>query len=240
MIKVNSVCKTFKGQVPVEALKNVNLNVEAGEIHGIIGLSGAGKSTLLRMLNGLEVPDSGEVFFKDQNLKQWQIHKLRQRTGMIFQHFNLLSSRNVIDNVCLPLELTKVSKKDRYEKAEEMLALVGLSDKRNSAVSTLSGGQKQRVVIARALINTPEVLLCDEATSALDPITTNEILDLIQKLSKQLNLTVVLITHEMGVITKICHYVSVMDHGMIVEQGPVKEVFSNPKAIRTQGFIKAV
>lgn len=240
MIKVKSVSKTFKGKVHVEALKQVDLTVEKGEIHGIIGLSGAGKSTLLRTLNGLERPDQGEIYFQDKSIKEWNLIHLRQKMGMIFQHFNLLSSRNVIENVALPLELIKVSKKERYEKAKEMLKLVGLSDKEFASISTLSGGQKQRVAIARALIHTPEVLLCDEATSALDPITTNEILVLIKNLSDKLNLTVVLITHEMGVITKICDRVSVMDHGVVVEQGAVDQVFSNPQAIRTQSFIKAV
>lgn len=240
MIRICGVSKTFTGTVKVHALKEVSLNVTAGEILGIIGLSGAGKSTLLRMINGLEIPDDGQITIEGRNIATCDLKALRKNIGMIFQHFNLLSSRNVLSNIMLPLEIAGVSKKECILKAKDLLEKVGLSEKAESAISTLSGGQKQRVAIARALVNNPKILLCDEATSALDPITTNEVLELIRKLSKELNLTVVLITHEMSVVQKICDRVAVIDDGSIVEFGEVIEVFNRPQTTTAQSFVRAV
>lgn len=217
----------------VEAVKNVNLTIEKGEIFGIIGFSGAGKSTLVRCLNLLEVPSSGKVIFKGKNLlemNQAELRKCRQRIGMIFQSFNLLAQRNVVDNVCFPLEIAGVKPKDAREKALELLDMVGIKDKAKSYPSQLSGGQKQRVAIARALATDPDVLLCDEATSALDPITTASILELLKTINQKLGVTIIIITHEMKVVQKICNKVAVMSEGVIVEQGDVKEIFVNPKS----------
>lgn len=240
MIKICDVSKTFNGSVKVHAIKDVSLNVTAGEILGIIGLSGAGKSTLLRMINGLEVPDEGRIIIEGRDITSCDLKSLRKDIGMIFQHFNLLSSRNVLSNIMLPLEIAGVSKKDCILKAKDLLQKVGLSEKADSAISTLSGGQKQRVAIARALVNNPKILLCDEATSALDPITTNEVLELLRKLSKELNLTVVLITHEMSVVKKICDRVAVIDDGSIVEFGEVIDIFNQPQTTTAQSFVRAV
>lgn len=242
MIILEKVTKTFLNKkLAFEAVKETSLTIEKGEIYGIVGYSGAGKSTLLRLLNGLERPSSGKVII-DQNeltpLSKRELRKERQSIGMIFQHFNLLWSRTVLENVCFPLEIANVNKKERIERARKLIDLVGLSDKEKAYPSQLSGGEKQRVGIARALANNPKVLLCDEATSALDPQTTDEVLDLLAKINDELNVTIVLITHEMEVVRKICDRVAVMNKGEIVEEGSVLHVFREPKQEITKRFIK--
>lgn len=241
MYKLENVTKQFtdKGN-SVLAVNNVSLDIKKGEIHGIIGFSGAGKSTLVRCLNLLEIPTSGKVIFKGKNLleaSEKELRGYRQRIGMIFQSFNLLSQRNVIENVCYPLEIAGINKKDAHKKATELLELVGIADKKRSYPSQLSGGQKQRVAIARALATDPDVLLCDEATSALDPITTTAILDLLKTINEHLGVTIVIITHEMKVVEQICDKVSVMSEGCIVEHGDVKEIFVNPRSEITKKLV---
>lgn len=242
MIQLKDVNKTFEGgHGGVHALRNVSINIEEGEIRGIIGYSGAGKSTLLRCINLLEKPTGGQVLFKGENLMSLSEKELRQRRkriGMIFQHFNLMPSRTVYKNVEYPLKGSNLSKAQSREKIIELLELVGLTDKENAYPSQLSGGQKQRVAIARALANDPDVLLCDEATSALDPKTTKSILRLLRELKEKLGLTIVLITHEMEVIKEICDRVSVMEDGYIVEENDVVGIFSNPKARITKDFLE--
>ncbi|MGG5359229.1 ABC transporter ATP-binding protein [Enterococcus sp. DIV0213j] len=225
----------------VQAVNDVSLTIQKGDIYGIVGYSGAGKSTLVRLLNGLELPTSGEVIVKDQDItkmKNKDLRNFRKKIGMIFQHFNLLWSRTVLENIQLPLELAGVPKAQRKERAQELLRLVGLEGRENAYPSQLSGGQKQRVGIARALANEPEILLCDEATSALDPQTTEEVLDLLLAINKKLNLTIVLITHEMNVIRKICNKVAVMELGKVVEEGDALTVFRNPKKEVTKRFVQ--
>ena len=234
MIEFKNVCKTFnvKGK-KVEALKDINLTINDGEIFGIIGFSGAGKSTLVRCINLLEKPTSGKVFFNEKDLtslKSKELREIRQNIGMIFQQFNLLAQRNVLQNVCYPLEIAGVKKSDATKRALELLKLVGIDDKANAYPSQLSGGQKQRVGIARALATNPKVLLCDEATSALDPITTRSILNLLKEINDQLHVTIVVITHEMTVVEQICDRVAIVSEGVIMEQGNVKDVFLNPKS----------
>ncbi|MCE4955808.1 methionine ABC transporter ATP-binding protein [Macrococcoides caseolyticum] len=242
MITLNQVVKTFttkKGNIT--AVDNVSLEIQSGEIYGIIGFSGAGKSTLIRMFNGLELPTRGDIVVNGSVINQLtrqQLNKERQKISMIFQHFNLLWSRTVFDNIALPLEIAGVNKRDIQPKVQSLIKLVGLEGRENAYPSELSGGQKQRVGIARALSNDPKVLLCDEATSALDPQTTDEILELLVDINKQLNLTIVLITHEMEVIRKICHKVAVMEAGKVVEEGSVIEVFNHPKTAITKRFVK--
>lgn len=242
MIELKRVNKIYQTKTnKVEAVKNVNLSIEKGEIFGVIGFSGAGKSSLIRLLNNLETPTSGEVVIDGKNvsnLKGRELRDFRKKIGMIFQHFNLLWSRSVIDNILLPLELSNYPKANRLNRAQELVRLVGLEGKENAYPSELSGGQKQRVGIARALANEPEILLCDEATSALDPQTTDEVLDLLLDINKKLNLTVVLITHEMNVIRKICHKVAVMEQGEVIETGEVFSVFKNPQSSVTKNFVK--
>ena len=242
MITLNKVTKTFLNKKqPFEAVKETNLTINKGEIYGIVGYSGAGKSTLLRMLNGLERPSSGSVIIDDKELSplgKRELRKERQSIGMIFQHFNLLWSRTVLENICFPLEIAGVSKAERIDRARELISLVGLSDKEKAYPAQLSGGEKQRVGIARALANDPKVLLCDEATSALDPQTTDEVLDLLAKINEELNVTIVLITHEMEVVRKICDRVAVMNKGNIVEEGSVLQVFRNPQKDITKRFIR--
>lgn len=242
MITLNKVTKTFLNKKqPFEAVKETNLTINKGEIYGIVGYSGAGKSTLLRMLNGLERPSSGSVIIDDKELSplgKRELRKERQSIGMIFQHFNLLWSRTVLENICFPLEIAGVSKAERIDRARELISLVGLSDKEKAYPAQLSGGEKQRVGIARALANDPKVLLCDEATSALDPQTTDEVLDLLAKINEELNVTIVLITHEMEVVRKICDRVAVMNKGNIVEEGSVLQVFKNPQEDITKRFIR--
>lgn len=241
MYKLENLNKEFREKDnTVEAVRDVNLTIEKGDIFGIIGFSGAGKSTLVRCLNLLEVPTSGKVFFNGKNLmeiNQAELRKCRQKIGMIFQSFNLLAQRNVVDNVCYPLEVAGVKRKDARKKALELLEMVGIADKAKSYPSQLSGGQKQRVAIARALATDPDVLLCDEATSALDPITTTAILELLKTINEKLGVTIVIITHEMKVVQQICHKVAVMSEGLIVEQGEVRELFVNPKSEITKKLV---
>lgn len=241
MYRLENVSKHFlvDGK-DVAAVKNIDLNIRKGSIYGIIGFSGAGKSTLIRCLNLLETPTAGRVIFDGKNLmeaSEKELRRYRQRMGMIFQSFNLLAQRKVIDNVCYPLELAGVKKKEAYERAEYLLKLVGIADKAESYPSQLSGGQKQRVAIARALATNPDVLLCDEATSALDPITTTAILELLKTINKEFGVTIVVITHEMKVVEQICDEVSVMSEGRIVEQGSVTEIFVNPKSEITRKLV---
>ena len=242
--KVSKLFQTGKGNSnTIQAVNNVNIEIDQGEIFGIIGYSGAGKSTLIRMLNGLETPTEGSVTVVGKEIskiKGADLRKARQEISMIFQHFNLLWSRTVQDNIAFPLEIAGVPKKDRIERVNELIKLVGLEGREKAYPSQLSGGQKQRVGIARALANNPKVLLCDEATSALDPQTTDSILELLVDINQRLGLTIVLITHEMHVIRKICHRVAVMESGKVVEQGPVLDVFKNPKEQMTKRFVQQV
>jgi len=241
MIEIINLKKTFRSKnASVTALDDVSLTVADGEIFGIIGLSGAGKSTLVRCINLLEKPDSGQVVVDGQDLtkvKDKELRKIRQNIGMIFQGFNLLEQTNVINNVCFPLKLAGVKKAEAKKRATELLALVGLEDKLRSYPSQLSGGQKQRVAIARALATNPKYLLCDEATSALDPATTSSILELLQTINKLLGVTIVIITHEMSVIEKICHRVAVLDNSKIVEMGSVADIFTNPQSDMAKGLV---
>lgn len=230
-------------QGKVTAVDNVNLEITEGEIFGVIGYSGAGKSTLIRMLNGLEIPTVGSVIVANNEvskIKGSSLRKARQEISMIFQHFNLLWSRTVRENIAFPLEIAGVPKAQRMKRVDELIRLVGLEGREDAYPSQLSGGQKQRVGIARALANNPKVLLCDEATSALDPQTTDSILELLVDINKRLGLTIVLITHEMHVIRKICHRVAVMEGGKVVELGPVLDVFKNPKEEITKRFVQQV
>lgn len=244
MITLTNVQKTFTvNDTTIKAVNNVNLSIRKGEIFGIIGYSGAGKSTLIRMLNLLERPTGGTILIDGQDLTQISAKELRlarQEIGMVFQHFNLLWSRTVFENIAFSLEIAGVKKAKIKERVTELIELVGLSGKEHNYPNQLSGGQKQRVGIARALANNPHVLLCDEATSALDPQTTDEILDLLVQINKKYQLTIVLITHEMHVIHKICHRVAIMENGNIVEQGDVLDIFSSPKHSVTQRFVKQI
>ena len=243
MIKLNNITKIFTlPDKKLTALDNVSLHVLKGQICGVIGASGAGKSTLIRCVNLLERPTHGAVVIDDVDLTQLsdaELVKTRRQIGMIFQHFNLLTSRTVFENVALPLELENKSKAEIQEKTTALLALVGLSDKHNVYPANLSGGQKQRVAIARALASDPKVLLCDEATSALDPATTQSILKLLKEINRTLGITILLITHEMEVVKRICDQVAVIDKGRLIEQGTVSEIFSNPKTELAQEFISS-
>ena len=234
IIEIQHLSKHFgSGQTHVAALSDVSLDVKKREIFGIIGLSGAGKSTLVRCMNLLERPDEGRVLFHGNDLtglKEKELRLRRRKISMIFQSFNLLDQRTSLDNICFPLELAGVSRKEARKRAMELLEIVGLPDKANAYPVQLSGGQKQRIAIARALASDPEVLLCDEATSALDPQTTDAILKLLQKINKERGITVVIITHQMSVIEQICHRVAILDHGEVAEIGDVESVFSNPKS----------
>lgn len=244
MIWLKGVRKVYENrQGSVEALKEINLHVEKGKIFGIIGYSGAGKSTLIRCINLLEKPTSGQVIVNNKELtklSEKDLRESRKKIGMIFQHFNLMSSRNVFQNVAYPLKGSTYSKEEKKQKVLSLLQLVGLSDKVSAYPSQLSGGQKQRVAIARALANDPQVLLCDEATSALDPQTTASILKLLKEINVKLNLTIVIITHQMDVVKEICHEVAVMEFGTIVEQGNIIDIFTKPKAEITKDFISTV
>ena len=241
MIRIENVTKTFTGREgKVEALKGISLSINKGEIYGIIGMSGAGKSTLVRCLNFLERPTAGTVLIEDQDLSSLGEKKLREvRTdiAMIFQHFNLLMQRNVLDNVCFPMEIRGVKKAEAKKRAMELLEIVGLEQKAMSYPAKLSGGQKQRVAIARALANNPKILLCDEATSALDPTTTKAILQLLQKINKEYGITMVIITHEMTVVQEICTHVAIIDAGELAEKGTVEEVFSNPRTAAARKLV---
>lgn len=244
MISIENVKKIFSTRNgKVTAVDDINLTIDKGEIFGVIGYSGAGKSTLIRMLNGLETPSSGSVVVADREVSKIrgsELRQARQEIGMIFQHFNLLWSRTVRDNIAFSLEIAGVAKAERLKKVDELIKLVGLEGREDSYPSQLSGGQKQRVGIARALANDPKVLLCDEATSALDPQTTDAILELLVDINKRLGLTIVLITHEMHVIRKICHRVAVMEAGHVVELGPVLDVFKSPEQPITKRFVQQV
>lgn len=238
---VKKIYSSTKGNVT--AVDDVNIEIHEGEIFGVIGYSGAGKSTLIRMLNGLELPTGGSVHVAGKLISKitgQELRKARQEISMIFQHFNLLWSRTVQENIAFPLEIAGVPKQQRLKRVDELIKLVGLEGREDAYPSQLSGGQKQRVGIARALANNPKVLLCDEATSALDPQTTDSILDLLVDINKRLGLTIVLITHEMHVIQKICHRVAVMEAGKVVEMGPVLEVFKNPQQSITKRFVQQV
>ena len=233
MIQVENLWKSFSTKNgTVEAARNISFSIEKGEIFGIIGLSGAGKSTLVRCLNLLERPTSGTVRVNGKNLtklSEKELRKERQNIGMIFQHFNLLMQRTALDNVCFPMEIAGISKKEARKKALEYLKVVGLEEKALSYPSQLSGGQKQRVAIARVLASDPKILLCDEATSALDPQTTKAILELIKEINRDYGITVVVITHEMSVVQEICNRVAVLESGTLVESGTVEELFRSPK-----------
>ena len=234
MIELKNLSKIYdNGKTRVEAVKDINLTIEDGDIFGIIGLSGAGKSTLIRCINFLEKPTEGQVIFDGVDLgaiSHKELLKKRQSMSMIFQNFNLLSQRTALDNICYPLEIAGNSKNEAREKARRLLAIGGLSDKEKSYPVQLSGGQQQRIAIARALATDPKVLLCDEATSALDPTTTSSILNLLKEINKNMGVTIIVITHEMRVIEQICNKVAVIDKSHIVEEGPVREVFTAPKS----------
>lgn len=242
MITLKHVSKVFtEGENQITAVDDVSLNIKEGEIFGIIGYSGAGKSTLVRTLNGLEKPTSGDVYISEDNLNELSAKNLRvkrQKIGMIFQHFNLLWSRTVKENILFPLEIAGVPNNEQEDRVEELINLVGLTGRGDAYPAQLSGGQKQRVGIARALANDPKVLLCDEATSSLDPQTTDDVLDLLVDINKKLNLTIVVITHEMNVIRKIAKRVAVMENGKVVEIGNVVDIFKNPQSDATKRFIR--
>lgn len=241
MIRFENLSKTFSsGDRTVDAVKNVNLTIEKGKIYGIIGFSGAGKSTLVRCINLLERPTEGKVFIGDVELtalKGKELRKQRRKIGMIFQHFNLFSSRTVFQNVAYSLKYQGLSKKQIEDKVNELLKLVGLEEKAMEYPSKLSGGQKQRVAIARALANDPDILLSDESTSALDPQTTVSILNLLKEVNQKLGITIVIITHEMQVVKEICDRVAVMENGEVVEEGDVFNIFANPRQRITKNFV---
>ena len=243
-IEVKNLTKIYENkQQEFKAVDNVTLSINKNDIYGIMGLSGAGKSTFIRMLNRLEEPTSGEIFVNGNNIINFSKNELmeyRRKTGMIFQHFNLLSSRDVKGNVAFALELAGWPKNKIEPRVDELLELVGLEDKRNVYPSQLSGGQKQRVAIARALANYPEILLSDEATSALDPRTTVSILELLKNIQKKLGLTIVLITHQMEVIRKVCNRTAILSDGKLIEEGSTKEIFLNPKNELTREFVSHI
>ena len=244
MIRLEHISKRFSGRSGiVDALQNVSVHVEKGDIYGIIGFSGAGKSTLIRMVNRLETPDSGTVTVDGQSLdgrSKAELRQIRRKIGMVFQQFNLLESKTVFQNVAIPLILEGLDQRAIASRVEEVLRFVDLDEKRDTYVSHLSGGQKQRVGIARALATKPSILLCDEATSALDPKTTESILHLLKRINQEMGVTILLITHQMQVIQMICNKVVVMENGKVVEKGSVMEVFSRPQAPVTQEFVRTV
>ena len=225
----------------VEALKNVNLSIESGDIYGIIGMSGAGKSTLVRCINFLEVPTKGRVLINGKSLGDYtsrELRKQREDIGMIFQHFNLLMQKNVLENVCFPLYIQGKSKKDARKRAKELLDIVGLGDRTGAFPAQLSGGQKQRVAIARALASDPKILLCDEATSPLDTKTTYSILSLLKDINQRFNITIVIITHQMSVVREICSHVAIVKGGEVAEQGTVEDIFTHPKTAVARELLK--
>ena len=259
-IKIRNLVKKYKlnnGQ-ELLAVNDVSLDIEQGDIYGIMGLSGAGKSTLIRLLNRLEEPTSGEILvrheivdrkkkkslgYENKNILKFNTRLLREyrkKTGMIFQHFNLLNSKNVADNIAFPLQISGWKKRDIKKRVDELLEIVGLSDKKLNYPEQLSGGQKQRVAIARALANNPQLLLSDEATSALDPRTTNSILELLKDINKKFGITIILITHQMEVIKKICNKAAIMSDGQIIEKGETKEIFLNPKTELAKEFVQNI
>lgn len=241
IIEVRDLSKTFEtDDGKVEALQNISLSIQAGDIYGIIGMSGAGKSTLVRCLNYLERPTSGTVEIEGRELgtlTESQLREIRRDISMIFQHFNLLMQRSVLDNVRFPMEIVGVKKAEARKRAMELLEIVGLSEKAKSYPAQLSGGQKQRVAIARALANNPKILLCDEATSALDPTTTKSILQLLQKINRDFGITIVIITHEMSVVQEICSHVAIIDNGELAEHGTVEEVFTSPQTAAAKKLV---
>ena len=233
-ILIQDVSKTFETKDgSVQALNHVSLSIETGDIYGIIGMSGAGKSTLVRCMNFLEIPSEGNVLIDGKSLSEFspkELRKEREKIGMIFQHFNLLMQKNVLENVCFPLYIQGKKKAEARAKALELLEIVGLADRAKAYPAQLSGGQKQRVAIARALASDPQILLCDEATSALDPQTTSSILELLQDINQKFGITIVIITHQMSVVREICTHVAIMKDGEVKEQGLVEEIFSHPKS----------
>lgn len=243
MIEIKNISKTFhQKKQSFKALDQVSLNIEKGDIVGIIGFSGAGKSTLIRTVNLLERPDEGQIIINGKDftrLSSKQLAEERKKIGMIFQHFNLLSSRTVFDNVALPLELDHLSKEQISKKVYELLKIVGLENKAHDYPKSLSGGQKQRVAIARALANDPHLLLCDEATSALDPVTTQSILQLLKDINERLGITILLITHEMEVIKAVCNHVAVIDHGKLLKKGTLSEIISDRENPVIRQFINS-
>ncbi len=240
-IRLESLKKTYTSLTGnVHAVQNISLSIPSNTVYGIIGRSGAGKSTLVRLISLLEKPDSGKIYYEDKRvdaLEKKELISQRRRIGMIFQNFNLFTSRNAGANVAYPLEISGMHKQEIHTRVRELLDLVGLADKVDAPISTLSGGQKQRIAIARALANNPDILFCDEATSALDPETTQSILQLIGDIQKKMNLTVVMITHQMEVVRDACTQVAVLDDGFVVEHGYVDEIFSHPKSSVTKGFL---
>ncbi|MBR2717786.1 MAG: ATP-binding cassette domain-containing protein [Clostridia bacterium] len=241
MIEIRNLSKSFvTSDGPVDALKNVNLTINNGDIYGIIGMSGAGKSTLVRCINMLERPTEGNILLDGRDLgslNKKELRDVRHTVTMIFQGFNLLMQRTCLKNVILPLRLSGVPKAEAEKRGRELLEIVGLPDKANAYPAQLSGGQQQRVAIARALATNPQVLLCDEATSALDPKTTHQILDLIRDINKKMGITVIVITHQMSVVQEICNRVAILEHGEVVEEGEVAQVFANPKAEATRNLV---
>lgn len=241
-IVIENLYKSFETKDgTVEALKNVNLSIESGDIYGIIGMSGAGKSTLVRCINFLEVPTKGRVLINGKSLGDYtsrELRKQREDIGMIFQHFNLLMQKNVLENVCFPLYIQGKSKKDARKRAKELLDIVGLGDRTGAFPAQLSGGQKQRVAIARALASDPKILLCDEATSALDPQTTSSILALLKDINERFNITIVIITHQMSVVREICSHVAIVKGGEVAEQGTVEDIFTHPKTAVARELLK--
>lgn len=242
LIELENIRVNFKQKDKlIKAVDGVNLKIEDEDIFGIVGFSGAGKSTLVRCINLLQRPNEGRVLVNGKDLLSMSTKDLRskrRKIGMIFQHFNLMKSRTILDNVIYPLKHSKLSKKEKIEKAKKLLSLVGIVDKQGAYPGELSGGQKQRVAIARALANDPDILLCDEATSALDPQTTLQILNLLKDLNKKLGITIVIITHEMQVVKEICNKLAVMENGKVIEVGTAIEIFSKPQQKLTQEFIK--
>lgn len=240
MIKIENINKSFDHK---NVLNNVTLDIPKGCIYGIIGYSGAGKSTLVRIINALETPDSGKVFIDDidlYSLNEKKIRNEKKKIGMIFQHFYLLNSKTVYDNIAVALKLNKTGKTETERRVMEILKFVGLESYKNSYPEQLSGGQKQRIGIARALVNNPKILLCDEATSALDPETTKQILELLQKVNKELGITIVLITHQMEVVKSICDRVAVLENGAVIEENEVFNIFAFPKEKTTQKFVESI
>lgn len=244
MIEFKNISKHYelKGQT-LRALDQINLEIPAGSIFGIIGYSGAGKSTLIRLINLLERPNEGQVIINQKDFTALDARTLRQERaniGMIFQHFNLLQTKTVADNIEMPLKLLGVNKSEREKRLNELLEFIDLKHKKDAYPDELSGGQKQRVGIARALANHPKILLCDEATSALDPQTTKSVLALLKKINQEQGITVVMVTHEMDVIESVCDYVAVMEQGKVIETGSTLEIFSQPQHPTTKNFIQTV
>ena len=241
MIEIKNLSKTFKtADGSLDALKNVSLTINDGDIYGVIGMSGAGKSTLVRCINMLERPTEGQILIDGVDmgsLSSKQLRDARRNITMIFQGFNLLMQRNCLKNICLPLELEGMKKEDAKKRALELLEIVGLPDKAKAYPAQLSGGQQQRIAIARALATNPKVLLCDEATSALDPNTTHSILNLIRDINKKLGITVIIITHQMSVVEETCNRVAILDNGTVVEQGEVSTVFAHPQSAAAKRLV---